>query len=188
MVRAGNRDEDVLASLAGRLDRMERKLSKAQAETIEKASGGVSLRTIVAGLLDALDPDKEDAKARELHGLPDDAEPTLEVAWDTPIAIDHLRLVGLEAAGAIGCGSKPCLPGKGGIKDALGIESNGKCDIQHRQFRLLNQQFAGLFYTIPIHETREIDFELNIKVLRELMRRQLHRCSELWKGQILLFV
>ncbi|TNF29764.1 MAG: DEAD/DEAH box helicase [Deltaproteobacteria bacterium] len=93
LVRAGNRDEAVLANLAGRLDRMERKLNGTQAAAIQRANNGESLRAIVARLLDALDPDKEDAKARELHNLADDAQPTVEQVKD---AQEELR----EAAAA----------------------------------------------------------------------------------------
>ena len=76
LVRAGNRDEDVLATLAARLDRMERRLSPVQKEQIEAASGGVPLRELVAGILDRLDPDAEDARARQIAGLPEGAEVT----------------------------------------------------------------------------------------------------------------
>jgi type I restriction enzyme, R subunit len=72
-VRAGNRDEDVLATLAARLDRMDRQLTPVQREAIEAASGGVPLRELVAGILDRLDPDAEDARARVMAGLPDEA-------------------------------------------------------------------------------------------------------------------
>jgi type I restriction enzyme R subunit len=73
LVRAGNRDEDVLATLAARLDRMDRQLTPAQQALIESASGGVPLRTLVAGILDRLDPDAEDAHARQMAGLPEGA-------------------------------------------------------------------------------------------------------------------
>jgi type I restriction enzyme R subunit len=76
LVRAGNRDEDVLATLAARLDRMDRLLTPAQRETIEVASGGVPVRDLVAGLLDRLDPDTEDARARDMAGLPPGADLT----------------------------------------------------------------------------------------------------------------
>ncbi|MCA1942826.1 MAG: DEAD/DEAH box helicase family protein [Yonghaparkia sp.] len=76
LVRAGNRDEDVLATLAARLDRMDRRLSPAQKEQFEAASGGVPLRELVARILDRLDPDVEDARARQLAGLPEGAELT----------------------------------------------------------------------------------------------------------------
>jgi len=51
LVRAGNRDEDVLVTLAARLDRMDRQLTDPQRETVEAASGGVPLRTLVAGII-----------------------------------------------------------------------------------------------------------------------------------------
>lgn len=70
LVRAGNRDEDVLSTLAARLDRMDRRVTPEQREQIEAASGGVPLRVLVAGILDRLDPDTEDARARKLAGLP----------------------------------------------------------------------------------------------------------------------
>jgi len=76
MVRAGNRDEDVLAALAARLDWMDRRLTPEQRGQIEAASGGVSLRDLVAGILDRLDPDVEDQRARVIAGLPDGAELT----------------------------------------------------------------------------------------------------------------
>jgi type I restriction enzyme R subunit len=78
LVRAGNRDEDVLATLAARLDRMDRQLTDAQRETVEAASGGVPLRDLVAGIIDRLDPDREDNHARAMFGLPPDGTPTLE--------------------------------------------------------------------------------------------------------------
>lgn len=76
LLRSGNRDEDVIASLAGRLDRMERRLEPHQKATIEQASKGTPLRSIIAGLIDAIDADAEVARARQIYELPDDAEPT----------------------------------------------------------------------------------------------------------------
>ncbi len=76
MVRAGNRDEDVLSTLAGRLDQMERKLDDEGRDAIEKASPGTTLKHIVQSLLAAINPDAEDDKARELYGLGPDVEPT----------------------------------------------------------------------------------------------------------------
>ena len=76
LVRAGNRDEDVLTTLAGRLDRMERKLESVQHDAIRDASGGSDLHSIVAGLINAVDADREDAKARALYELAPDQEPS----------------------------------------------------------------------------------------------------------------
>ncbi len=78
MVRAGNRDEDVLSTLAARLDRLERRLRPEERDQLAKAAGGVELHTLVAKLLDSIDPDNEDQKARELFGLPPGSDPTGE--------------------------------------------------------------------------------------------------------------
>ena len=78
LVRAGNRDEDVLATLAARLDRMDRQLDSHQRVAIEAASGGVSLRSLVGGIIDRLDPDREVERARAMHGLAPDAIPSDE--------------------------------------------------------------------------------------------------------------
>ena len=76
LVAAGNRDEDVLATLAARLDRMDRQLTDDQQHMVVQASGGVPLRELVAGILDRLDPDTEDERARAMHNLPPTARPT----------------------------------------------------------------------------------------------------------------
>jgi len=102
MVRAGNRHEDVLSTLAGRLDRMDRKLTEDQRKLVEKASGGMSLRSIVSGLLDAIDPDKEDEKARELYQLAPETEPTEEQVQD---AQEELREA---AAGVLAYNAELC--------------------------------------------------------------------------------
>ena len=102
MVRAGNRDEDVLSTLAGRLDRMDRKLSAAQQHIIEQASGGPSLRDIVVGLINALDPDQEDAKARELAGLGPEEQPTEEQVQEAQ------KVLREEAAAPIAYAPKLC--------------------------------------------------------------------------------
>jgi type I restriction enzyme R subunit len=78
LVAAGNRDEDVLSTIAARLDRMDRQLTPDQRALIEGASGGVPLRALVAQIIDRIDPDVEDARARELFNLAPGADPTEE--------------------------------------------------------------------------------------------------------------
>ena len=78
MIRAGSRDKEILSTLAARLDRMDRQLTDDQQEQIEAEAGGTTLRTIVGGLLEAIDADKEDERAREMFGLDPQAEPTEE--------------------------------------------------------------------------------------------------------------
>lgn len=76
LLRAGNRDSDILSTLAARLDRMDRQLTADQRREIERASDGVPLRELVADLINGLDPDRSDARARSLYALPPDTEPT----------------------------------------------------------------------------------------------------------------
>ena len=64
-VALGMRDEDTISSLAGRLARLDREIDQADSEEIKQASGGKNLRTITNGLLNAIDPDKQQEKARE---------------------------------------------------------------------------------------------------------------------------
>jgi type I restriction enzyme R subunit len=78
LVSAGVREEDVLSTLAGRLDRIDRRLDEDQQREVERSSKGVPLRSIIARLIDALDPDKEDARAREKFGLRPDETPSEE--------------------------------------------------------------------------------------------------------------
>lgn len=77
-VRWGDMEEATISTLAARLDRMDRRLTPDQKRHIEAASGGTSLRSIVSGLLNAIDPDKEVEAAREMFELPEDGEPAPE--------------------------------------------------------------------------------------------------------------
>ncbi|MBO8127757.1 MAG: DEAD/DEAH box helicase family protein [Peptococcaceae bacterium] len=74
-VAMGNRDEDTLISLAGRLARLDRKIDDSDRKVIEEAAEGKSLRQIINNLLDAVDPDKQFDKAREIFKT---ATPTKE--------------------------------------------------------------------------------------------------------------
>ena len=62
----GNRDEDTLTSLAGRLARLDRALDENDKKEIKEAAGGKPLTRIINDLLDAVDPDRKVEKAREL--------------------------------------------------------------------------------------------------------------------------
>ncbi len=65
-VALGNRDEDTITSLAGRLARMDREIEEKDRKEIQKAADGQSLKVIINNLLDAVDPDKRQEKAREI--------------------------------------------------------------------------------------------------------------------------
>ena len=70
-VALGVRDEDTLTSLAGRLARLERKLTTQDEEGVREASGGLSLPDLANRLLDAVDPDQHLALAQAQTGLVD---------------------------------------------------------------------------------------------------------------------
>ena len=66
-----------MSSLAGRLARLSRQLDPAEQEHIREKAGGIELTGIVGNLLQAIDPDRIDEKAREIGSVPDGAEPSL---------------------------------------------------------------------------------------------------------------
>ncbi|MDY6917221.1 MAG: type I restriction-modification enzyme R subunit C-terminal domain-containing protein, partial [Chloroflexota bacterium] len=65
-VALGDRDEDTLTSLAGRLARLDREVAERERSEIEEAAEGMSLREMANALLDAVDPDKQREKAKEM--------------------------------------------------------------------------------------------------------------------------
>ena len=83
-VMMGARDEDTMSSLAGRLARLNRQLDDAERRRIEEQAGGVVLTGIAGNLLAAIDPDRIDAKAREIDRTSQDDEPA-------PDAVDKAR-------------------------------------------------------------------------------------------------
>ncbi len=58
-VAFGNREKDVLSSLASRLARLDRQLSKEDRKLLTTAAGGRSLSEISAQIISALDPDQQ---------------------------------------------------------------------------------------------------------------------------------
>ncbi len=67
-VSMGDRDPEVLSSLASRLARLDRHLTPSDRESIEVASQGVPLQALVSGLVDATDPDAALDAARQTTG------------------------------------------------------------------------------------------------------------------------
>ena len=74
-VMMGARDENTVSSLAGRLARLNRQLDQQEQERIREKAGGIELVDIIGNLLAAIDPDRIEAKAREIEPLAGDAEP-----------------------------------------------------------------------------------------------------------------
>ena len=66
-VALGNRDEDTLTSLAGRLASLGREIDDEDEKEIKDAAEGNSLRELTNRLLDAVDPDSQIDKAREIY-------------------------------------------------------------------------------------------------------------------------
>ena len=73
-VGMGDRDPEVLSSLASRLARLDRHLAPRDRETIEAVSEGVPLQTLVSGLVSAADPDAALDAARQATGQDDPPE------------------------------------------------------------------------------------------------------------------
>jgi type I restriction enzyme R subunit len=67
-VAFGVHDEDSLTSLAGRLSRLDRELVESDRKTIQSVSDGKSLRQMINGLFDAVDPDRQIDKAKVMFG------------------------------------------------------------------------------------------------------------------------
>ena len=67
----GNRDPDVLSSLASRLSRLDRQLTPRDRQAVETAAEGVSLQTLVSGLAKATHPDAALDAARQATGQDD---------------------------------------------------------------------------------------------------------------------
>jgi type I restriction enzyme R subunit len=109
LVRFGNRDEEVLSSLAARLDRMDRRLTPDQQAQLAAVPGAPPLRDLVAHVLDRLDPDRLQAEGREalldeaaapLAHNPQLCEALLTVRQQQEITVDVLTHDRVTFAGA----------------------------------------------------------------------------------------
>ena len=74
-VMMGVHDQDTVSTLAGRLARLNRQLDHAEQERIREKAGGIELTDVVGNLMQAIDPDRIEAKASEIE--PESAEPSL---------------------------------------------------------------------------------------------------------------
>jgi type I restriction enzyme R subunit len=85
-VALGNTEEDVLTSIAGRLARMEHRITKDDEKTIVKASNGFSLKDLSRRLVEAVNPDLHIEKAKELHKTESPTEKQIAGAAQSLIA------------------------------------------------------------------------------------------------------
>ncbi|MDN5941069.1 MAG: DEAD/DEAH box helicase family protein [Nitrospira sp.] len=67
-VALGNTEEDVLTSIAGRLARMEHRITKEDEQAISKASGGLTLKDLSRRIVEAVNPDRQEERARQQSG------------------------------------------------------------------------------------------------------------------------
>jgi len=75
-VALGKRDENTITTLAGRLARIDRRITEKQRAELAEMSGGKTLAQISADLLDSVDPDKIAVHATGLEGAgPSDVMP-----------------------------------------------------------------------------------------------------------------
>ena len=71
----GDRTPELVSSIAGRLARLARVITKDDREELTEAAGGLELNDLVRGIVDALDPDAQIERARAMTGV---AEPSAE--------------------------------------------------------------------------------------------------------------
>ena len=79
-VAFGNREKDVLSSLASRLARLDRQLNKEDQQIIAGVAGGKPLAAITHGLVDALDSDNQIEAARKATGVEEPPPEAIEKA------------------------------------------------------------------------------------------------------------
>jgi len=77
-IALGNRDPDAISSLASRLARLDRQFSNEDKQALAQLAGGVELRQISRGLVDALDPDIQLEAAKKATGLESPPTPEIE--------------------------------------------------------------------------------------------------------------
>ena len=98
-VGMGDRDPDVLSSLASRLARLDRHLTSRDREAIEEASQGVPLQTLVSGLVNAADPDAALNAARPFASNPDLRQRLADIHRSYEQTIDTVSADSLIEAG-----------------------------------------------------------------------------------------
>jgi type I restriction enzyme R subunit len=75
-VAFGSTDPDVLSSLASRLSRLDKRLTKSQQDTVTELTDGISLKDLASNMVNALDPDWCFEEGRNRYLQTEDTEPT----------------------------------------------------------------------------------------------------------------
>ncbi len=81
-VALGIRDEDTLSSLASRLARLDKEMEPEDQATLEKVTGSRNLSKLVNSLLQAIDPDKQEVKAKEIFKTDSVTEEQIAKAYE----------------------------------------------------------------------------------------------------------
>jgi len=79
-VALGTRDEDTLSTLVSRLSRLDRELTPKDREELKEAAQGTSLKQITNRLLDAIDPDRQEERAKEIFKIEKPTEAQVQEA------------------------------------------------------------------------------------------------------------
>jgi type I restriction enzyme R subunit len=77
-VAFGNRDPDILSSLASRLVRLDHQLDEPERKALTETAGGKTLKEISGAIIAAIDPDTQVEEARRANSLPAGAQPSPE--------------------------------------------------------------------------------------------------------------
>ena len=80
LVAMGGREPDTLSSLASRLSRLDRRLSRQDQQAVESVAGGATLKSLVSDLLNATDPDAALKDAQQATGQDDPAKESIAKA------------------------------------------------------------------------------------------------------------
>jgi type I restriction enzyme R subunit len=80
LVGFGNKDPEVASTIAGRLARLDKRLTRDDRETLTALAGGADLGTIAHRIVEALDPDKQLAVAVAAGAAEDDASALAQTA------------------------------------------------------------------------------------------------------------
>ncbi len=81
-IAAGNREDDMLTSLADRLARLDKKIDDPDREKIKTLSDGRELKMIINSLLDAVDPDKQTETAKKMFKTEKPSEKQIKKATE----------------------------------------------------------------------------------------------------------
>lgn len=81
-VAKGIRDEDTLSTLAGRLAKLDRKIEDKDRAELKASARGRPLRQVINDLVDAIDPDKQEERAKELFKVEKPTEKQIKEATE----------------------------------------------------------------------------------------------------------